>query len=232
MVGGAQEAPQSPFDPAAWSGELAARWERLAEELRRRLGPGVPLEPGVRHRFEARLGSDLSGAVLHRGALPGRLAAALGAEALAAGSHVLGDARRLDPATRQGAALLGHELTHVAGAPRHADPPPMHLRPRFAGTRRHDDTGTRGHADTETRGGVAPPPLAAPPPAASPLALSAPAVQRAVVADEAAALSVEQGMLQAPRGTRRRPVDVQALAERVYTRLVDAYQLERERAPW
>jgi hypothetical protein len=219
MVGGAHVSPQSPLDAAAWSAEMAARWERLAEELRRRLGPGVPLDAAVRHAFEARLGSDLSRAVLHRGALPGRLAAALGAEALAAGSHVLGDAQRLDPATRQGAALLGHELTHVAGASGRTSPPAMRLRPPPGETRRRGSAGTRGGVvDTL--------------PASPPAAVSAPVVQRAVVVDEAAALSVEQGMLQGSRGSKRRPVDVQALAERVYERLVDALLIERERAPW
>lgn len=104
--------------PLQWSGELAARWELLAEELRRRLGVGVALEPAARGQYESVLGGDLSGVRLHHGAVAGHVAEALGAEALTVGSHVLGRQERLDPDSTRGAALLGHELTHVAqGAP-------------------------------------------------------------------------------------------------------------------
>jgi hypothetical protein len=89
------------------------RWARLSEEVRRRLGPGVPLAAPVRTAFEGRLGGELSGAMVHRSPLAGRLARSLGAEALTAGAHVLGDDEGLDADTPEGAGLLGHELSHV-----------------------------------------------------------------------------------------------------------------------
>jgi hypothetical protein len=180
-------------DLLGWADELRARWEALAEELRRRLGPGVPLEPVVRRAFEARLGGDLGGARLHASALPGRLAAALGAEALAVGGHVLGE--RLEAGTVQGAALLGHELTHVA--------------------------------EGDGR-----------PPSATQAGLPAGEGTGAAPDGEAAAQSVERALLQEGQssGTAsdrpRRAVDVEALAERVYGRLVDTLLLERERGAW
>ena len=63
--------------------------------------------------FEGRIGGDLSGAMVHYSPLAGRLARTLGAEALTAGEHVLGDDDGLDADTAEGAGLLGHELSHV-----------------------------------------------------------------------------------------------------------------------
>jgi hypothetical protein len=73
----------------------------------------VALDPAVRQEFEGRLGADLSGTMVHRGRLAGRLAHALGAEAVTAGQHIVGSSEGLDAGTSGGAALLGHELTHV-----------------------------------------------------------------------------------------------------------------------
>jgi hypothetical protein len=67
----------------------------------------------VRRAFEGRLGGDRSGAMVHYSPLAGRLARTMGAEALTAGEHVLGDDDGLDPDTAEGAGLLGHELSHV-----------------------------------------------------------------------------------------------------------------------
>jgi hypothetical protein len=93
--------------------EHARRWSLLSDEVRRRLGPGAPLAAPVRTAFEGRLGGDLSGAMVHRSPLAGRLARSLGAAALTAGEHVLGDDEALDTETAEGAGLLGHELSHV-----------------------------------------------------------------------------------------------------------------------
>lgn len=93
--------------------EHSRRWNALGEELRRRLGPGTGLEPHVRGRFEGRLGGNLAGALVHRSPLAGQVARVFGAQALTAGEHVVGAADDLDPSTTAGAALLGHELTHV-----------------------------------------------------------------------------------------------------------------------
>jgi hypothetical protein len=51
--------------------------------------------------------------MVHRSPLAGRLARSVGAEALTAGEHVLGDDEALDTETPEGAGLLGHELSHV-----------------------------------------------------------------------------------------------------------------------
>jgi hypothetical protein len=101
-----------------------ARWEALADELHRRLGPGTPLVAEQRHRIEEHLGYDLSAALMHTGSLAGQLASAAGAHAVSTGGHVLGDASRLDGDSVRGQALLGHELTHairgLGGVPRHS----------------------------------------------------------------------------------------------------------------
>jgi hypothetical protein len=85
----------------------------LGDEIRRRLGAGVALEPSVREQFEGRLGGDLSGVMVHRSPLAGHLARVFGAQALTTGEHVLGSDEDLDTGTPQGEALLGHELAHV-----------------------------------------------------------------------------------------------------------------------
>jgi hypothetical protein len=182
-------------DPVTWSARHAARWEALAEELRRRLGAGTPVPIAERATLEPRLGADVNGAALHRGALPGSLARAAGGQAIAVGQHVLGAASDLDASTPRGAALLGHELTHA-------------LRP--AAMPRH--------------------------PVAS--------LQRAVRPPDASqdedeeieAQRVEAALLdQAP--DRHAPaaapgVDAEALADRVYRRLLDQLLLDGERAAW
>lgn len=107
-------------DPRRWSGDRARRWSRLADDIRRRLGSGTPVEAPARATFEGLLGADLSGAMVHRSPLAGGIARSLAAEALSVGDHVLGDETALTTDTRAGAALLGHELAHVVQ--RDADP--------------------------------------------------------------------------------------------------------------
>jgi hypothetical protein len=97
-----------------WSAEHAARWSALAEELRRRLGPGVTLAPAERRILSQELTEDTSNVLVHRSALAGSLAEALGADALESGGHILGRADRLDVTSVSGRALLGHELVHAA----------------------------------------------------------------------------------------------------------------------
>jgi hypothetical protein len=100
-------------DPRRWSGDRAGRWSRLADDVRRRLGSGTPLEAPTRATFEGLLGADLSGTMVHRSPLAGGIARSLAAEALTVGDHVLGDDTSLTTDTRAGLALLGHELAHV-----------------------------------------------------------------------------------------------------------------------
>jgi len=147
------------------------RLQTLGDEVRRRLGPGVILEPRLRERFEGRLGADLSATLVHRSPLGGPLARAFGAQALTVHRQVIGSANDLDADTTDGEALLAHELTHV--------------------------------------------------------------VQRQN--DEAAAQSTEQAVrAEAQTGqttqAARSTIDRDALAERVYQRLLREVRLERERA--
>ncbi|SFF76418.1 protein of unknown function [Novosphingobium sp. CF614] len=101
-------------------------------------GSGRPLPEATRRRAEARLGLDLAGVRLHTGAQAAARAEALGANAFALGDDVVMGDGRFAPETREGEALLMHELSHVAQArtgaatgaePLHDDPP----RPRGIG---------------------------------------------------------------------------------------------------
>jgi uncharacterized protein DUF4157 len=178
-------------DAARWSQEQAARWEALADELRRRLGPGTPLPAPERARFESRLGADLGRAALHPTPLAGRLARGQGAEALTVGSHVLGAGADLDAQTPRGAALLGHELTHAVRAPASL---PVQRETAAAATSAEETVAQRVEAS-----------LLASPPSAAP---------------------------EAPAGGGGGGVDAEALADRVYRRLMDQVLLEHERAAW
>jgi hypothetical protein len=96
------------------------RWLRLADDIRRRLGPGTPLQAPARAAFEGQLGANLSGAMVHRSPFASVIARSQAAEALSVGDHVIGDETSLTTDTRAGTALLGHELAHVVQ--RDADP--------------------------------------------------------------------------------------------------------------
>jgi hypothetical protein len=100
-------------DQSLEPGAVQRRLGYLAEDVRRRLGPGARLGDDVRVAFEGRLGGDLSGVMVHRAPLAGRLARTLGAEALSVGEHIVGGHQTLDVSTVSGTAVLGHELSHV-----------------------------------------------------------------------------------------------------------------------
>jgi hypothetical protein len=160
-------------DLVDWTSAQAHRWQQLADELRRRLGSGVALDPATRRAFEGRLGTNLSGALVHRSRFAGDVARAVGADALTVDQHILGSTDQLDTALPSGVALLGHELTHV--------------------------------------------------------------VQRTIEDDgEDAAQAVEQAVAReaSQPGQVAARVDAEALAERVYRRLVDELRADRERAAW
>ncbi|HEX8114159.1 MAG TPA: DUF4157 domain-containing protein [Kofleriaceae bacterium] len=73
------------------------------------VGQGRPLEPGLRGAIERLLHADLSGVRVHEGPA----APAMGALAFTVGDDIHFAPGRFDPSTRDGVALLGHELTHV-----------------------------------------------------------------------------------------------------------------------
>jgi hypothetical protein len=73
------------------------------------LGPGEALPLSVRRPMETLLGRDLSAVRLYTAPV----AAALGAEAFTSGERVVFAPGRLDVRSRQGLALIGHELAHI-----------------------------------------------------------------------------------------------------------------------
>ncbi len=83
--------------------------EALAEELRRRLGPGVRLASLARAAFGGSLSPDLGGTRVYHAPVAARLARTMGADALSVGGHVLAAPGRLGGS----APLVGHEMTHV-----------------------------------------------------------------------------------------------------------------------
>ncbi len=75
--------------------------------------PGQPLDPGVRSVMETRLGYDFSQVRIHTDDDAARSAAAIGANAYAAGNHVIFGAGRFAPAAPDGQRVVAHELAHV-----------------------------------------------------------------------------------------------------------------------
>jgi hypothetical protein len=82
-----------------------------------RLTAGIPLRPVLRVRLEPALGFDLGGVRLHTDSTASSLALRLGAQAFTVGPHIFFAAGRFQPQTRQGLALLAHELAHVNQQP-------------------------------------------------------------------------------------------------------------------
>jgi hypothetical protein len=93
------------------SGAAPARAAPVA--IQRQLGPGRPLDGGVRARMEPALGADLSGVRTHTDAKAARLASGLRARAFAVGEHVAFAAGAYRPGTPVGDALIAHELAHT-----------------------------------------------------------------------------------------------------------------------
>ncbi|WP_205833096.1 eCIS core domain-containing protein [Azohydromonas caseinilytica] len=76
-------------------------------------GPGEPLPAPARQAFESRLGADLSGVRLHRGAAAAASAQALAARAYTVGQHIVLGAGAWAPQSSAGRRLLAHELVHT-----------------------------------------------------------------------------------------------------------------------
>ncbi len=77
------------------------------------LGPGQPLDPALRRRFEARLDHSFADIRIHDDTRANASAIALQARAYAVGRHVAFAPGYYEPTTEAGFALLGHELAHV-----------------------------------------------------------------------------------------------------------------------
>ncbi len=78
--------------------------------------PGEPLDRRSRDFFEPRFGYDFSPVRVHAGMHAATSASAVNAHAYTVGSDVVFGARRYEPNTVRGRALLAHELTHVTQA--------------------------------------------------------------------------------------------------------------------
>lgn len=74
---------------------------------------GTPLPADVRGRFEASLGTDLSGVRVHTGTESAAAADGLGARAYTAGQDIHFAAGQYDPASKEGQRLLAHEVAHT-----------------------------------------------------------------------------------------------------------------------
>lgn len=80
----------------------------------RDLGPGRPLDANTRARLEPHLGQDLKEVRIHTGAQSEEAVNAVDARAFTVGRDVVFGEGQYQPGTREGLALLAHEVTHVA----------------------------------------------------------------------------------------------------------------------
>jgi hypothetical protein len=87
--------------------------EADAEEIRSRLGPGQPLDSGVKQRMESAFGHSFSRVRVHNDAGAGQLSEGLNAKAFTVGEHIAFGAGEYRPATIAGDVLIAHELAHV-----------------------------------------------------------------------------------------------------------------------
>lgn len=72
-----------------------------------------PLDPALRGQFEARFQQDFSAVRVHRDASGPITSTIPGARAVTVGNDIYFAPGKYDPASKQGRALLAHELTHV-----------------------------------------------------------------------------------------------------------------------
>ncbi|EHK64593.1 DUF4157 domain-containing protein [Achromobacter arsenitoxydans] len=107
--GGKSSCSASPLTGRARRGKLAVP-DQVEEVLR---STGEPLAPADRADFEHRYGHDFGRVRIHADARAAASARALSAQAYTVGPHVAFGAGRYAPGTRQGRALLAHELAHV-----------------------------------------------------------------------------------------------------------------------
>lgn len=74
---------------------------------------GHPLDAGVRHFMEQRIGQDFSEVRIHRDTESAQSACQLGAYAYTVGRHIYFNSGQYNPESHGGRQLLAHELTHV-----------------------------------------------------------------------------------------------------------------------
>ena len=81
--------------------------------LRARLGPGRPMEAGLRSRMETAMGADFSAVRVHTDGEGARAAGDLNARAFSFAGNVAFAAGEYRPGTLVGDALIAHELAHL-----------------------------------------------------------------------------------------------------------------------
>ncbi len=76
-------------------------------------GSGIPLDMGIRRRFESFFGMGLEEVRVHTGARAAEVTRLLGAEAASIGEHIFLSPRVSFPLTEKESGLLAHELSHI-----------------------------------------------------------------------------------------------------------------------
>jgi len=74
---------------------------------------GRPLDAGIRHAMESRMGHDFGDVRVHTGSQASESAKGLAAQAYTVGTDVVFQAGKYRPDTPAGQRMLAHELTHV-----------------------------------------------------------------------------------------------------------------------
>ncbi|MGH9823429.1 MAG: DUF4157 domain-containing protein, partial [Blastocatellia bacterium] len=85
-----------------------------ADHIHSQLGPGQPLDGGVKIRMESAFGHSFSRVRVHNDSTAGQLSTGLNAKAFTLGEHVAFGSGEYRPGTIAGDALIAHELAHVA----------------------------------------------------------------------------------------------------------------------
>ena len=130
------------------SSDIATRWLALSEEIRRRLGTGTAADATSRAALERQSGLHVDSAMVHAGSMGRALASELGAEAFSLGHHVVGPQELSQSTDPRGAALLAHELSHVATASTGAGPGAGHDVQREPDHEMHEMIAQRAEADS------------------------------------------------------------------------------------
>lgn len=76
-------------------------------------GPGIPLDMGIRQKFESFFGMGLEEVRIHSGSAAAEVTKGIGAEAVTMGSHIFFSPAVSIAHTKENIGLLAHELTHI-----------------------------------------------------------------------------------------------------------------------
>src|SRR6185437_3544386 len=109
--------------PAGPSASIPVTEVALARHLERESPPQIP-PMGLQQFLAGRLGLRLPSVRIHIGPAADRLASLFRADAVSFADRIAMRHHRYEPRTVAGAALLGHELTHVAAATARTGPLP------------------------------------------------------------------------------------------------------------